>query len=188
MKATETEFKKIIEGTIQFFVPHYQRPYSWERKQWAQLWEDVVALAVERADATQDNPASTHFIGSMVTMPGSSVPQGVSKFVLIDGQQRITTLMLLLAAIRDFANETGEKRHASMIHNLYLTNQYQENLEHFKLLPTEGDDPQSSDRNAFVSVVDPDSAKMVEGHSTTAAYEFFAKNCDIQAQRKSEHS
>ena len=46
MKASETEFKKIIEGTTQFFVPHYQRAYSWQQKQWSQLWDDLVGLCL----------------------------------------------------------------------------------------------------------------------------------------------
>lgn len=49
MKFSETELKKIIEGSTQFFVPHYQRAYSWRLKQWQHLWEDLVFLVEERA-------------------------------------------------------------------------------------------------------------------------------------------
>lgn len=175
MKASETEFKKIIEGTTQFFVPHYQRAYSWGSKQWQQLWDDLVALVEDRSTQGQESAKSTHFIGSMVTTPGSSVPQGVAKYVLIDGQQRITTLMLLLAALRDLLREGGEHRRAEMVHNLYLTNQYQEHLEHYKLLPTQGEDIENADRTAFTRIITPDSGPRVQGHSATAAYDFFVK-------------
>lgn len=175
MKASETEFKKIIEGTTQFFVPHYQRPYSWQPKQWQQLWEDLISLAEDRANSAPDAMKPTHFIGSMVTIPGTSVPQGVAKYVLIDGQQRVTTLMLLLAALRDQARESGDSRRAEMVHNLYLTNQYQEKLEHYKLLPTQGDEPGSSDRMAFMRIISPDEGGKVLEHLATSAYEFFAK-------------
>jgi uncharacterized protein with ParB-like and HNH nuclease domain len=175
MKASETEFKKIIEGTTQFFVPHYQRAYSWQQKQWAQLWDDLVGLTEDRANHTTEGSAPTHFIGSMVTIPGSSVPQGVAKYVLIDGQQRITTLMILLAALRDLARERGQSRQADMVHNLYLTNQYQEKLEHYKLLPTQGDETGSGDRLAFINIVDIDGPPPIAGHLATNAYEFFAK-------------
>jgi uncharacterized protein with ParB-like and HNH nuclease domain len=175
MKASETEFKKIIEGTTQFFVPHYQRPYSWLPKQWQQLWEDLMSLTEDRTNSAPDAIKPTHFIGSMVTIPGTSVPQGVAKYVLIDGQQRVTTLMILLAAIRDLARESGDTRRAEMVHNLYLTNQYQEKLEHYKLLPTQGDDPGSSDRVAFIRLLSPSEGSRVPEHLATSAYEFFAK-------------
>lgn len=175
MKASETEFKKIIEGTTQFFVPHYQRAYSWQLKQWQQIWEDLVSLVEERATSAPEATKPTHFIGSMVTIPGVSVPQGVAKYVLIDGQQRITTLMILLAALRDLARELGDNRRAEMVHNLYLTNQYQERLEHYKLLPTQGDDPNNSDRAAFIRILSPDEGPKVSEHRATAAYEFFSK-------------
>lgn len=175
MKASETEFKKIIEGTTQFFVPHYQRAYSWGPKQWQQLWDDLVSLVEDRSAQGQDASKSTHFIGSMVTTPGSSVPQGVAKYVLIDGQQRITTLMLLLAALRDLLREGGDNRRAEMVHNLYLTNQYQEQLEHYKLLPTQGEDIANADRTAFIRIISPESGPRVQGHLATAAYDFFVK-------------
>lgn len=184
MKASETEFKKIIEGTTQFFVPHYQRAYSWGPKQWQQLWEDLVSLVEERAAQGQDGVKSTHFIGSMVTTPGSSVPQGVAKYVLIDGQQRITTLMLLLAVFRDVLRDGGDTRRAEMVHNLYLTNQYQENNEHYKLLPTQGEDVATSDRTAFMRVISPDAGPRVQGHPATAAYEFFAKKIRASSSPK----
>ena len=174
MKASETELKKIIEGTTQFLVPHYQRAYSWKRDHWQQLWDDVIALVDERSSSTPEMMKPTHFIGSMVTIPGQSIPQGVAKYVLIDGQQRITTLMLLLAALRDRARELGDNRRAEMVHNLYLTNQYQEKLEHYKLLPTQADDQTTSDRTAFIRILSPDAGPKVDAHRTTSAYDFFA--------------
>ncbi len=93
MKASETKLQRIIEGTNQYVVPLFQRPYSWDTKEWTVLWDDLVELYEE------ENPR-THFIGSIVTMPTQSVPEGVSKFLLIDGQQRFTTTFLLLAAKR----------------------------------------------------------------------------------------
>lgn len=184
MKASETEFKKIIEGTTQFFVPHYQRAYSWGSKQWQQLWDDLVSLVEERSGQGQEGARSTHFIGSMVTTPGSSVPQGVAKYVLIDGQQRITTLMLLLSVLRDLLRESGDTRRAEMVHNLYLTNQYQENQEHYKLLPTQGEDVANSDRTAFTRIISPDTGARVQGHPATAAYEFFVKKIRASSSPK----
>src|SRR5258707_2174661 len=96
MKASETKLQRVIEVTNQYVVPLFQRTYSWETKEWNTLWEDLVELYEE------GNPRN-HFIGSIVTMPTQSVPEGVAKFLLIDGQQRFTTVFILLAVLRDKA-------------------------------------------------------------------------------------
>ena len=88
MKASETKLQRVIEGTNQYVVPLFQRKYSWDTKEWNTLWEDLVELYEE------EQPRS-HFIGSIVTMPTQSVPEGVAKFLLIDGQQRFTTIFIL---------------------------------------------------------------------------------------------
>ena len=62
MKASETKFQPIIEGTKQYVVPLFQRPYSWEKKEWDVLWEDLVWLC-------ENEEPTSHFIGSIVTMP-----------------------------------------------------------------------------------------------------------------------
>ncbi|NUQ35895.1 MAG: DUF262 domain-containing protein, partial [Planctomycetaceae bacterium] len=93
MKATETKLQRLIEGTNQYLVPLFQRPYTWTSKEWDQLWTDIAEL--------MEGPVVEHFIGPIVTAPARSVPEGVAKYLLIDGQQRITTLFVLLAAMRD---------------------------------------------------------------------------------------
>ena len=65
---------------------------------------------------------STHFLGAVVTMPARSVPVGMSKFLVIDGQQRFTTLALLMCAIRDCLPSDGEA-HRRRIQSFYLTNE-----------------------------------------------------------------
>src|SRR5437763_17193344 len=90
MKASETKLQPIIEGTKQYVVPLFQRAYSWEKKEWEVLWNDLTEVC------EMDNPR-THFLGSMVTMPTISVPDGVLKYLLIDGHQRLTTIFILLS-------------------------------------------------------------------------------------------
>ena|SRR2546422_11020261 len=108
MKASETKLQRVIEGTNQYVVPLFQRPYSWDTKEWTVLWDDLVELYEE------ENPR-THFIGSIVTMPTQSVPEGVAKFLLIDGQQRFTTTFLLLSrfGIRPHSNRLERSRKRS---------------------------------------------------------------------------
>ena len=166
MKASETHLGKILEGNNQFVVPLFQRPYTWDESRWKVLWADLVELC---EDETDSNRAKPHFMGSLVTVPTRSVPEGVTKFLLIDGQQRLTTLQVLLAALRDSArgmpgslSEKLEKSH--------LVNQFEDGLDHFKLLPTQT----NGDRKAFLALIKGEPA--TDSDSRVAkAYEWFKK-------------
>jgi hypothetical protein len=93
-------FKDLISVAKVYTVPLYQRRYSWKPKnQVAELWSDVVRLYRERSSAGKVE--STHFIGSVVVGETENRALGPGACNIIDGQQRITTLSLLLAAIRD---------------------------------------------------------------------------------------
>lgn len=79
-------------------MPLYQRTHSWTKAQHERLWNDIVQLAEDRVE----RPTLTHFIGSPVLAPSpSNGPAGVSEFLVVDGQQRLTTLSILLCTIRD---------------------------------------------------------------------------------------
>ena len=88
MKASETRLQPIFEGTKQYIVPLFQRPYSWTKKEWEILLADLQEIA------SVEEPRA-YFLGSIVTMPTVSVPEGVAKYLLIDGQQRLTTLLII---------------------------------------------------------------------------------------------
>ena len=93
MEARDTDFLQLLDGRKQFFVPIFQRRYSWEKKHCERLWNDVLRLGQNR-----ENPS--HFLGSIVYIePGVSNVSGIRKLHVIDGQQRLTTLTLLLAAL-----------------------------------------------------------------------------------------
>ncbi len=166
MQANETKFQAIIDSQRQYLIPLFQSPYSWEQTQWSALWRDLVELCED------ENPRN-HFIGSIVTMPSKSVPEGITKYILIDGQQRLTTLLLLLAAIRDKARKlTGNL--ADKIDDLLLKNRHQEGSDVYKLLPTQ------TDRAAFCAIVD--AAVPPTGTLITAAYEFFEKKLRLNPE------
>jgi uncharacterized protein with ParB-like and HNH nuclease domain len=110
MQAKETKIQDIIEGTKQYVIPLFQRTYSWTNGEWDILWRDLVDLC------EAENPR-THFIGSMVNMPTISVPEGVSKYLLIDGQQRLTTIFVILTLLRDKAKESQNEEFANEINN-----------------------------------------------------------------------
>ena len=133
--AQETTLQDILEGTKQYIVPLYQRPYQWGKAQLQDLWNDIIELTEDR----QEGDRSSHFIGSLVLAPPPvSVAGGVATFLVVDGQQRLTTLTLLLAAIRDYRDEKEPEAEAGIeIHNRFLVNQYKKGRQHIKLVPTQ---------------------------------------------------
>ena len=90
MKANEEKLLKFLDGTKQFILPIFQRRYSWKKKQCEQLWDDVV-----RVGENEEIPA--HFLGSIVSI-GDGSPT-VPKFLIIDGQQRLSTVALMISAL-----------------------------------------------------------------------------------------
>ena len=152
-----------FSGFKQNLVPLFQRPYTWSTKQWQTLWDDIMEFY--SADETGDK--ATHFMGAVVTMPARSVPVGVSKFLVIDGQQRLTTVSILMSAIRDSlsAEQSAPRRR---IQHFYLTNDGYEGNELFKLLPTQGD------REQFSTLIS-NPATPVKESQFKKAYEYFKR-------------
>ncbi|WP_416210353.1 DUF262 domain-containing protein, partial [Frankia sp. Cr1] len=142
--AVETSLKVLLEGTRQYQVPLYQRTYSWQDEQLRRLWDDVVKLADDRAE----DPKATHFIGSVVLAPQDIGPVGVQQYLVVDGQQRLTTLSLLLCALRDHRAATEEPIHRDRINDKYLVNQWEPEDQRLKLLPTQ------ADRASYLASVD----------------------------------
>jgi uncharacterized protein with ParB-like and HNH nuclease domain/predicted transport protein len=98
MKAIDRPFTKIINGTTQFVIPVFQRDYSWTEAECEQLWKDILQIA---SDTTERG----HFLGSVVYVSTGDSSAGFTRWLLIDGQQRVTTLTLLLTALRDHIRE-----------------------------------------------------------------------------------
>ena len=158
MQAKETKIQDIIKGTKQYVIPLFQRTYSWTKEEWDMLWRDLVDLC------EAENPR-THFIGSIVTMPTVSVPEGVSKYLLIDGQQRLTTIFILLTLLRDKAKELHNEEFANEIHHTLLVNPYKRGNDFFKIMPTQ------IDREAYKNLIDGNLNKAE--NQLTRAYDFF---------------
>jgi len=178
LKASETKLQEIIEGTKQYVVPLFQRSYSWTEKEWKVLLDDLIELCEE------DNPR-THFVGSIVTMPTTSVPQGVPKYLLIDGQQRLTTFFILLTLIRDQCHKNNQEELGREINDTLLVNSYKKELDYFKLQPT------NADRLSFQQLIKPEYGQATQNASQTQiqkAYDFFEKKfrqgLDIEKLKK----
>jgi alkylated DNA nucleotide flippase Atl1 len=143
VRAHEVDLITLIQGTKQFQVPLYQRVYSWGHRQLEQLWSDITD-EVERLA----QPASTgHFLGSVVLAPTPALHAGgLQSWLVVDGQQRLTTLMLALAALRDHVAEE-HPTWAERLQDDYLVNRYQQADGRLRVLPTQ------HDRDAFRACV-----------------------------------
>lgn len=138
MKATEANLLKFLRKSPQFVIPIYQRNYSWTEIQCRQLWADLMR-------AGRDDKVNAHFIGAIVYVErglGNVVQQ--EALLVIDGQQRLTTSTLLIAALAKYFKDQGigellDTFSTRKLRNYYLLNQDEEGERHFKLLLSETD-------------------------------------------------
>lgn len=131
------------DGT-RFEIPLYQRTFDWEEPQFEKLWADVRELARTR----KSDPQAEHFLGTLVLDSGHKIPNDFT-FLVVDGQQRLTTLTVLLIAVRDIYREfRSETTDADELEDGMLVHRYKKgHPERFRLWPTQGD------RQDFVSML-----------------------------------
>ncbi len=135
MKATEAKLLAFIKKSPQFVIPIYQRTYSWTEKECRQLWDDIL-----RTGSNDD--ITTHFFGSIVYIEkGLSQVISQSPLLVIDGQQRLTTVTLLITALANALDDTEPVEGFSQrkLRNYYLLNPEEDGEQHFKLILSQTD-------------------------------------------------
>lgn len=135
MKATGTSLLKFFQGPRQFIIPIYQRTYSWTLNQCQQFLDDVI-------NAATDDSIAGHFLGSIVYIEkGLYHISTIPKFLVIDGQQRLVTLSLLLAALGQVTSQENSQGTISRkkINNYFLFNSEESGELRYKLLLTQSD-------------------------------------------------
>jgi uncharacterized protein with ParB-like and HNH nuclease domain/predicted transport protein len=135
MKATEAKLLDFLKKSPQFVIPIYQRTYSWTQKECRQLWDDIIRCG-------KNDKIPVHFIGSIVYVERDlSMVTHQAPLLVIDGQQRVTSLSLLLAALAEVIGETEPFDGFSQrkIRNYYLLNPEETGDRHFKLLLSQTD-------------------------------------------------
>ncbi|RVY52834.1 DUF262 and DUF1524 domain-containing protein [Helicobacter pylori] len=136
----------------QFVIPIYQRVYSWEKEHCKQLWDDIIKTG-------GNNQIEGHFIGSIVFVHDGIYTTNYNELLIIDGQQRLTTITLLLIALRNYLNDEDEfleKFSRQKIQNRYLINSDEKGDKKFKLILSE------PDRDTLLSLIDKDRRKPSE--------------------------
>ncbi|MFP6044524.1 DUF262 domain-containing protein [Helicobacter pylori] len=154
MKAGEATLLEFFEQnqTNQFVIPIYQRVYSWEKEQCKQLWDDIIKTG-------GNDQIEGHFIGSIVFVHDGIYTTNYNELLIIDGQQRLTTITLLFIALRDHLNDEDEfleKFSRQKILNRYLINSDEKGDKKFKLILSE------PDRDTLLSLIDKDRRKPSE--------------------------
>jgi len=161
MKAGETTLNElIVRGDRQYRVPLYQRPYTWGEENWRQLWADLLDQYYILKRGSLYSHQSAHFFGSFVLAPFNISARSAPTFLIVDGQQRLTTVFLLLAALRDTAaaddaNEYGRYQ------GVLINERARRDEDRPRMVPTQ------SDRHAFDSVIeghiqDADDGKIIQ--------------------------
>lgn len=136
----------------QFVIPIYQRVYSWGKEHCEQLWDDIVKTG-------GNDQIEGHFIGSIVFVHDGIYTTNYNELLIIDGQQRLTTITLLFIALRDYLNDEDEfleKFSRQKIRNRYLINSDEKGDKKFKLILSE------PDRDTLLSLIDENKRKPSE--------------------------
>ena len=177
MKATEAKLLQILGNVSQFIIPIYQRTYSWTLKECQQLWADSL-----RAGSTEE--IGVHFIGSVVHIDeGLGTISVQAPKLVIDGQQRLTTVTLLLTALADVLDALPEDQQEpieefapAILRETYLTRRHQKGDKRFKLLLSD------TDRFTLMALVDPNAAALPAEPSIRIQenYKFFFEQLGAQ--------
>lgn len=146
--------RELFDGTVCYEIPPFQRPYVWtEEDQWQPLWADIerVASAVMEAD-DDGKELSPHFLGAVVIKQLATVAGDPARHSVIDGQQRLTTLQVLLDAVQLVTHEHGAEDDAETLMELVTNDarRFRGTPKRFKLWPSR------ADRLAFEHVMDND--------------------------------
>lgn len=165
MKATEAKLLDFLKKSPQFVIPIYQRTYSWSEKECRQLWDDIMR-------AGRDEAVSVHFVGSIVYVEkGLYSVTSQSPLLVIDGQQRLTTVTLLIEAVARSLNgsEPLEGFSAKKLRNYYLLNPLEEGQSRYKLILTQ------TDKTSLVALIDQQAPPHDHSIRINANFEFFSQ-------------
>lgn len=144
LQAGETTLNKLLNTSRQFIVPIFQRNYSWQKRQYEQLWFDILR-------ASKFKEKQNHFIGSIVYIDMGTPAGRPQQLLLIDGQQRLTTISILLCAIKDYVQKFNLETkliNLAKIKNQFLYNSDEIDEDRYKLLLN------VQDKETYIKLID----------------------------------
>ncbi|PLC11317.1 hypothetical protein AUQ48_02455 [Kocuria flava] len=175
MKANALSPRELFSSSVQYTIPPFQRPYVWsEEDQWEPLWQDIERVCLRLLECSDiENPGSDfapHFLGAVVFKSGPAVAGDVTVHSVIDGQQRLTTLQIVLDAAEAAIQERGYEDEQEVLQELVLNGKkkFRDTPKRFKLWPSR------ADRVAFEEVMDGRESE-AEEHRIVEAHSFFRR-------------
>jgi uncharacterized protein with ParB-like and HNH nuclease domain/predicted transport protein len=166
MNAQDLPITQLLNGARQFIVPIFQRDYSWGTKHCQQLWEDIIRVGL-------DDTARGHFIGSVVYVAAEENNAAITRWLLIDGQQRLTTIILLLTALRDRMRESDyavkdadDTLTPVELEDYYLINRHGRNERRYKL------HLRRADQDTIAALLDARGIPSIPSNAIKENYEF----------------
>lgn len=166
MNAQDQRITNLLNSARQFVIPIFQRDYRWGTLDCKQLWDDIIRVG-------SDKNAKAHFIGSVVYIAAEETNAAISRWLVIDGQQRMTTVILLFAAIRDYMKLLSQDEileyalSPDAIEDYYLINQYGRNDQRYKL------NLRKADHESITAILDGRELADESNNQTKENYEFF---------------
>ena len=168
MKADEKTLIKFLRDRQQFTIPIYQRTYSWTSKQCSKLWEDIIKIA-------KDDDIEYHFIGSIVRVENKHDTNETSRQIIIDGQQRITTIFLLIAALIRVHTNPDRKEE---LQESYLINKHSKEELKYKLILTQ------QDKGSLIDIIENRSIEGLASERIKSNFKFFQQEMEKEDPEK----
>ena len=160
MKVDSLKIHKVFSGggDIHYVLPYFQREYTWDKEQWQVLLDDSLAIY----DEYQEDEPPEHFMGSLVVIEDGLRNGVIPALKLVDGQQRLTTISLMLCALQRLVRETNPQLAAKI--SKMLLNQDETGELRYKILPT----TKSDDRACYMAVLDLNDQEITNTRSNIA--------------------
>ncbi|MFT5194998.1 MAG: hypothetical protein ACI9EW_000537 [Cellvibrionaceae bacterium] len=147
LKADNVNLQGILNSPNRYIIPIFQRYYSWGKREWSQLWDNLMELQYG-----SQNPGGghieTHFMGALVFVPDRRPEYSMPTYQVIDGQQRLITLSILICALRNTARAAGFGLLAAEINDTLLMHPYKQEEEHYRVFPRQ------RDRDEYLAIIE----------------------------------
>lgn len=165
----------LADKKADFLIPDYQRPYAWSEEECQTLWEDIFDFAIPEGDATKFNSEEEYYLGPIVTFKNDH-----NKLEVIDGQQRLTTIMLLLRAFHisfgEMRDENSKKIKEMIESCIWKTDEF--GNANRDLLKIDSEVATDKDKDEFLSILNTGIAPLTMKSKYAENYRYFQKKID----------
>lgn len=175
MEVNSLKISKVFSsgGDVQYVLPHFQREYAWEKENWQTLLTDIFSIY----EAYNSDSEPEHFLGALVVIKDGMRSGTIPAFKLVDGQQRLTTISLILCALGDLCQDKNPSLFKKI--RKLLVNPDEEDILHFKLIPT----TKYGDRDAYINIILHEPEVQNTGSKIIESYDYIQKELNSRINR-----